>query len=573
MSHLFIKALPLVASVLGRRYGIKVHIGGKTAYTDGKDIYLPSLPLESNSETIGLARGFLDHEAAHISETDTDLVKSAKLRIVEKYLWNVIEDYRVEKVFSQRYPGCQANFEWLILRFFDRDPVKRYGPEVNVLVWLSWTFRSWAVPQIEARADALGKKVEKNYPGLIDRLWPVLLSIKTDCPDTAAAIEYARTILRVIIDYHEAKYNNEPQPDTKKFSGQSSPEENQQEASTEKIALGGGEKLEGEGGEAGGAFSAEGSDAGARQKSSGRGLGNMGASRETGGLKSLLSIAPDELPDNLESMVRSSLNKHLELAKGRVVTMADAMSMYINGLTESQIIEAKKTTLLLASQLRSLLQALTLKRSTPGYYGRLETNLVHKVILGSPKVFRAKGLRQGLDVAVHLLLDASGSMKFRIELASITCYCLCEALTSVRGVNVGATAFPGYCSSKSLGATVAPILKHGDCMHRRFGLTSRGGTPLAPALWYVMGEMIILSEARKVIFIVTDGEPDSKEEAKDAVKAAKNIGIEMFGLGLGSEAIKKLLPGRSVVVDNLSELPKKLFWLLGRGLDIKLRGN
>ncbi|SOB58974.1 protein of unknown function [Pseudodesulfovibrio profundus] len=51
----------MVASVLGRKYGVKVIIGGKGAYTDGNTIHLPALPLECSKTLIGMARGFLDH--------------------------------------------------------------------------------------------------------------------------------------------------------------------------------------------------------------------------------------------------------------------------------------------------------------------------------------------------------------------------------------------------------------------------------------------------------------------------------------------------------------------------------
>jgi hypothetical protein len=117
----FIGSLPLVASALGRRYGVKVATGCDKASTDGRTIFLPSLPLESDPETINLARGYIDHESAHICETDFDLVKRSALKPVEKHLWNIIEDFRIERIFSERFPGCKANFEWLILRFFDQE--------------------------------------------------------------------------------------------------------------------------------------------------------------------------------------------------------------------------------------------------------------------------------------------------------------------------------------------------------------------------------------------------------------------------------------------------------------------
>ena len=39
-----VRSLPLVASVLGKRYGVNVVIGGDKACTDGSTIHLPALP-------------------------------------------------------------------------------------------------------------------------------------------------------------------------------------------------------------------------------------------------------------------------------------------------------------------------------------------------------------------------------------------------------------------------------------------------------------------------------------------------------------------------------------------------
>lgn len=55
----FIRSLPLVASALGRKYGLKVVIGGEQAATGGNTIYLPSLPLSSPPELVALARGYI----------------------------------------------------------------------------------------------------------------------------------------------------------------------------------------------------------------------------------------------------------------------------------------------------------------------------------------------------------------------------------------------------------------------------------------------------------------------------------------------------------------------------------
>ena len=48
--------LPLLASVLGNQYGVTVEIGGSEAYTDGKTIHLPALPLDSEPELITMIK-------------------------------------------------------------------------------------------------------------------------------------------------------------------------------------------------------------------------------------------------------------------------------------------------------------------------------------------------------------------------------------------------------------------------------------------------------------------------------------------------------------------------------------
>lgn len=116
-----IGALPLVADALGRRYGVKVFIGGQRAYTNGKDIHLPSLPLDADETVLNLARGYLDHEAAHLRITDFDVLQAASLTSIEKNVWNIIEDYMVERKLAEIYPGCRHNFIWLIKHLFLRE--------------------------------------------------------------------------------------------------------------------------------------------------------------------------------------------------------------------------------------------------------------------------------------------------------------------------------------------------------------------------------------------------------------------------------------------------------------------
>lgn len=64
-----INCLPLLASVLGDRYGVEVRIGGHDACTNGKVIRIPALPVDCDKTALALAKGYIDHESASVIQT------------------------------------------------------------------------------------------------------------------------------------------------------------------------------------------------------------------------------------------------------------------------------------------------------------------------------------------------------------------------------------------------------------------------------------------------------------------------------------------------------------------------
>lgn len=150
-----ISALPLLADALGRKRGVRVFIGGDRAFTDGKNIHIPSLPLNAGDELVNLARGWLDHESAHLRLTNFDALKKARLSPIEKHIWNIIEDYAVERDLAAIYPGCRQNFLWLIRHVFlkegdSHNEIER-PPAEQVLDWLLISLRSLAEPSLITR--------------------------------------------------------------------------------------------------------------------------------------------------------------------------------------------------------------------------------------------------------------------------------------------------------------------------------------------------------------------------------------------------------------------------------------
>lgn len=66
-----------------------------------------------------------------------------------------------------------------------------------------------------------------------------------------------------------------------------------------------------------------------------------------------------------------------------------------------------------------------------------------------------------------------------------------------------------------------------------------------------MQEMLKLKEKRKIILIITDGDPDSMV-AQQAIKHGIVAGFEIYGVGISSYGVNTILPGRCIIVESIS---------------------
>ena len=513
-NQLIMKSLPMVASVLGRKYGVKVVIGGKGAYTDGNNIHLPALPLESNETLIGLARGYIDHEAAHIRETRFGWLRLANLTPLEMHVWNTFEDWRVEHRLARLFPGCRQNFNWLIKHIFGNESENTADPGMAILNWLLLSVRSWDVPTLNKQRDEVGEYVEAYYPGLIAQLNSVLKKVNAYCDSTQDAILYAREVVAILKD----KTTTLPPQKCIAKSGASG-----------------------------------------------------GSSSEA--LKRLLKADKAGLPDSLGEALADSLNNETPRDLDDSFCVAQLGTKATKPIAPEDAAAAKRASTALRTQLQGLLQSSVLTRTKVGRHGRLDARQLHRLSVSDNRVFKRNGDRVGINTAIHILLDCSGSMRRRIKLTTQVCHAVATALDGIDGINVGVTAFPAGSpvdggNENRTGPTVCPILKHGERMHDDFAVNATGGTPLGEAFWWVMQHMLLLAESRKIILILSDGDPDSFNVALDAIEEGRRLGVEIYGLGILSEAITKLLPNHNRTINDLSELAPAMFGML-RGALIK----
>ena len=82
-------------------------------------------------------------------------------------------------------------------------------------------------------------------------------------------------------------------------------------------------------------------------------------------------------------------------------------------------------------------------------------------------------------------------------------------------------------------------------------------TPLHEALWYAALSVMSTREERKVIMVLTDGQPDDVDAAKAIIKRIEATGIELFGIGICFDTSH--LFSRSILINDVSELRSELF--------------
>ncbi len=378
-----IKSLPLLASILGRKYGVQVRIGGDKAFTNGNIIQLPSLPLDCDDTFLNLVRGLIDHESAHIRDTDFDALRAANLIPLEKFIGNTIEDWRVENVLSAVYPGCRENFQWLIRNFIFPKSKKHKehasDPAMFILKWLLITIRSWDVKELGKERDCLKASVEIHYPGLTHELEPVLRLIPKNCAGTLETLGFACEIANIIRKYAqriEQQQMQQPSPTGEAVSDAS------QETSP---------------------APSEQSDAQTDPANALQSLQNiLSASADD-------SMFPGDMGEQLKNVVTSACNQPGERLQVAVITRK-----LTGPLTQTELEKSRQSTTALRTRLQALMQSIRSVRNHSGYVGALNTHKLHSLTTGNTKVFLRKGEKVGVNAAVHILIDSSGSMDGRI---------------------------------------------------------------------------------------------------------------------------------------------------------------
>jgi hypothetical protein len=177
--------------------------------------------------------------------------------------------------------------------------------------------------------------------------------------------------------------------------------------------------------------------------------------------------------------------------------------------------------------------------------------------LGDTRVFKKRAGAIGVDAAISVLLDRSGSMQEHgFEQAVEVTQAFLLALQRINGVRTSLDVFPG---TESVSEEILAFGRNvGASRDRLAAIEPDGGTPTGSAIAHRLRLLLAIRADKRLMVIITDGKPDAPEVAltEAVIAQAGTLGVQVIGVGIGV-ALGHLFPA-SVSVNSVAELPDAL---------------
>ncbi len=507
MSKSIFTALPIVAAHYGRKFGIDVKVGVKSEpKTDGEVIYLPDT---DNARVWGL----LIHEAAHIRLTSFENIPTHPL---VHAMTNIIEDIRIESEMMVEFPGTRTDFElvmesWMATGFYPLVPLDASPAQILELFVMYYGYTYVCQYNTRHLYESAESALESNFPlGLVTRLKVQVRKIAS-CSNTDECIQLAESILRVI----EEARDEQSKTNQETFDGTTGNDTADNQSIDQMLSS---------------LCNSKESDF--RQDS------YTHLREELTGLQTF--DTPQKVVENVGSPLQIPVKTTQQLQSG-----------------ENLFDEVKYLSNRLSAQLRTAVEAFNrTKRSKSSTGRRINNKMIAKVATGATQIFFKKNAkRTGINTAVHLTVDLSGSMAedAKCDIAIRASMAISSALESIKGVEVTVNYFQDE--------SVIQVLSSQSSVKSRagyFDVASDGGTPMAEAIWEGAFELSLSNAQRHIMIVITDGAPSNHHGVVDVVSRCLDSNIEMVGIGIKADAIKKYIPN-SIVINDVNELTGTLF--------------
>ena len=542
MNHPLKNALPIVAAAYGEKFGVKVLIQGQDAFTDGERIVIPTAnPDDPHYQQI--AWGYLAHEAAHIRHTNFDMVQKASSKPIRKALLNIIEDVRIENELAKDYPGTRRSISQVIEYMVDTQQMcvpEQLEPASNLQAWLLFRLRCHFLGQkaLTPLYQAVDERVRQLFPAAaMSRLSAMLTAV----PSLASTGEVLKLVDAIVAMLEEESRppQDESDADNGDDMGQDASNDSNNSSDSQTPETG---------------SSAMGDAAETRDSDNSDQADNLRQALEA----SAAQFEPDTFAQVAEVLSEQAEGHQgvtpLSLPQAEHAMLGDEAILTLSASESAQI----------RARLRGMVQSSQDNRNHAKRHGlRVATHRLAASQAGESRLFIQRQPRIAPNAAVHLLVDISGSMGKPIgegnrkyfHVANEAALALAMALEGIPGVVPAVSYFPGIHQEVSIALLPKQSVRHRAAC---FDQKPRGCTPMAQAMWFAANSLLAQKQKRKLMIVLTDGDPDDWAATHDIVDRCRRSGFELLGIGIQTRSVEKFFP-QSIVINDVKDLKRELF--------------
>ena len=542
MNHPLKNALPIVAAAYGEKFGVKVLIQGQDAFTDGERIVIPTAnPDDPHYQQI--AWGYLAHEAAHIRHTNFDMVQKASSKPIRKALLNIIEDVRIENELAKDYPGTRRSISQVIEYMVDTQQMcvpEQLEPASNLQAWLLFRLRCHFLGQkaLTPLYQAVDERVRQLFPAVAMSRLSAMLTAVPSLGSTGEVLKLVDAIVAMLEDESRPP-QDESDADSGNDIGQdaSNDSNNSSDSQTPEKDLSATEDF------------AE--------------TGDSDNSDQADNLRQALEASAAQFEPDTFAQVAEVLSEQAEGHQGVTPLSLPQAEQAMLGDEAILTLSASESAQIRA-RLRGMVQSSQDNRNHAKRHGlRVATHRLAASQAGESRLFIQRQPRIAPNAAVHLLVDISGSMGKPIgegnrkyfHVANEAALALAMALEGIPGVVPAVSYFPGIHQEVSIALLPKQSVRHRAAC---FDQKPRGCTPMAQAMWFAANSLLAQKQKRKLMIVLTDGDPDDWAATHDIVDRCRRSGFELLGIGIQTRSVEKFFP-QSIVINDVKDLKRELF--------------
>ena len=542
MNHPLKNALPIVAAAYGEKFGVKVLIQGQDAFTDGERIVIPTAnPDDPHYQQI--AWGYLAHEAAHIRHTNFEMVQKASSKPIRKALLNIIEDVRIENELAKDYPGTRRSISQVIEYMVDTQQMcvpEQLEPASNLQAWLLFRLRCHFLGQkaLTPLYQAVDERVRQLFPAAaMSRLSAMLTAV----PSLASTGEVLKLVDAIVAMLEEE--SRPPQDESDADSGN----DIGQDASNDSNNSSDSQTPEADSSAMGDAAE----------------TGDSDHSDQADNLRQALEASAAQFEPDTFAQVAEVLSEQAEGHQG-VTPLSLPQAEHAMLGDEAILTLSASESAQIRARLRGMVQSSQDNRNHAKRHGlRVATHRLAASQAGESRLFIQRQPRIAPNAAVHLLVDISGSMGKPIgegnrkyfHVANEAALALAMALEGIPGVVPAVSYFPGIHQEVSIALLPKQSVRHRAAC---FDQKPRGCTPMAQAMWFAANSLLAQKQKRKLMIVLTDGDPDDWAATHDIVDRCRRSGFELLGIGIQTRSVEKFFP-QSIVINDVKDLKRELF--------------